>query len=179
MTALPQPHPAAPPAPLTPDAPELGKRSFLKLPVAIDVEALRADYRALPKEAWKVSHWEAHCSSDMVLLRGGQKGMCAGLHHPRGSQRADFLHKLPVPEPTSSRRDGPFGQATYAFIFRMKPMGVAQPHLDDDPAWHAPFRIHLPAHHQRRGARSWRRGGRPTSTVGEAWTFDNQVRSMR
>src|ERR1043166_5582931 len=50
------------------------KRSFLKLPVTVNVPALLEDYRSIPADAWSSTHWGAHFSSNMLLLRGGKRG---------------------------------------------------------------------------------------------------------
>src|SRR5271166_2695659 len=50
------------------------KRSFLQLPVQVDVERLLDDYRSIPHESWASSHWDTHCSANMGLLRGGDQG---------------------------------------------------------------------------------------------------------
>ncbi len=163
------------PLPSSPQSSPAGrhqKRSFLKLPAEVDVPALLADYRAIPADAWKVSHWEIHCSSAMVLLRGGSRGTEEDFTTREVSdtpilRTLPYLSRLLGPE-------GPFGQATYAFIFRMKPMGVSQPHVDDDVAWHAPWRIHIPLT-TNDDAHLLSEGRSVHFEVGEVWTFDNQV----
>ncbi len=165
MEALKSPLPAAPSA-------RHRKRSFLRLPVEVDVEALLADYRAIPQDAWKVSHWEIHCSSAMVLLRGGSQDTEEAFT-TREVADTDLLRRLPYLSKLLGP-SGPFGQPTYAFIFRMKPQGVAQPHVDDDVAWHAPYRIHLPLTTNDE-AHLLAEGRSIHFKVGEAWTFDNQV----
>jgi hypothetical protein len=62
---------------------------------------------------------------------------------------------------------------TYAFLFRMKPMGVARPHHDDDPAWYDPVRIHVPIT-TNDGAFLMVEKRIKHLAVGEVWTFDNQ-----
>ncbi len=148
------------------------KRSFLRLPVEIDTRALLADYQSIPDEEWKVSHWEVHCSSAMVLLRGGKQGTEADFTTSKVANTA-LLSKLPYLSHLVSD-DGPFGQPTYAFIFRMKPMGVAQPHTDDNPAWADPFRLHLPITTNSGAALLAERRAKHFE-VGEVWTFDNQA----
>jgi len=148
------------------------KRSFLKLPAEIDTGALLADYRSIPPEAWKVSHWEIHCSSAMVLLRGGKQGTEDDFSTRQVFNTA-LLSRLPYLSQLVSD-DGPFGQPTYAFIFRMKPMGVAQPHVDDNPAWADPFRLHLPIT-TNSGSFLLSEGRARHFGVGEVWTFDNQA----
>lgn len=147
------------------------KRSFLQLPVPIDVPALLADYRAIPQEAWKVSHWEVHCSSAMVLLRGGKKGTTEDFT-TQNIANAPLLSRLPYLSWLVSD-EGPFGPPAHAFIFRMKPLGVAQPHIDDDAAWEDPFRIHVPIT-TNDGALLLAEQRAKHLCVGEVWTFDNQ-----
>lgn len=148
------------------------KRSFLKLPVPIDVVALLRDYRSIPASAWEVSHWDIHASTAMVLLRGGKKGTDDDFVTAQVSD-APILATLPYLAHLVSD-DGPFGQPTYAFIFRMKPMGVSRPHTDDNPAWKDPFRLHLPIT-TNPGAFLLSEGRAKHIPVGEAWTFDNQT----
>lgn len=149
------------------------KRSFLQLPVPVDVERLLRDYRALPSEAWTSTHWDTHCSSNMVLLRGGRRGT-----------EDDFVstdtveHEVLRDVPYMAwliGDSGPFGGATYAFIFRMKPLGVSRPHTDDNPAWFEPFRVHVPIT-TNDGALLLSEGRSKHLGVGEVWTFDNQAR---
>jgi hypothetical protein len=148
------------------------KRSFLRLPVEIDAARLLADYGSIPALAWATSHWETHCSSDMLLLRGGDSGTAE-----------DFVtadtrdHEILAEAPYLAwliDKDGPFGGAVYAFLFRMKPTGVARPHTDDDPAWKQPLRVHVPII-TNDGAFLLSRGRAKHLAVGEAWTFDNQA----
>jgi hypothetical protein len=148
------------------------KRSFLRLPVEIDAARLLADYHAIPVLSWATSHWETHCSSDMLLLRGGDSGTAEDFVTADTSD-----HEILAEAPYLAwliDRDGPFGGAVYAFLFRMKPMGVARPHTDDDPAWKDPLRVHVPIT-TNDGAFLLSRGRAKHLAVGEAWTFDNQA----
>lgn len=147
------------------------KRSFLKLPVPIDVDALLADYRSIPREAWATSHWNIHCSADMLLLRGGTAGTAEDFT-TSDVRNSEVLARLPYVSWLLSA-EGPFGQPTYAFIFRMKPMGVTRPHHDDDPAWYDPVRIHVPIT-TNDGAFLLAEQRAKHLAVGEVWTFDNQ-----
>jgi len=147
------------------------KRSFLKFPVEIDHAALLADYEAIPREAWNTSHWNIHCSADMLLLRGGKQGTQEDFT-TRDVANTPILAELPYLSWLLSE-DGPFGLPTYAFIFRMKPMGVTRPHHDDDPAWYDPMRIHIPiTTNDEAYLLSEKRAKH--FPPGEAWTFDNQ-----
>ena len=147
------------------------KRSFLRLPVSIDVQRLLADYASIPTLAWATSHWDTHCSSDMLLLRGGISGTeedfaAAQSHDHEVLAIAPYLSAL-------ISEGGPFGGATYAFLFRMKPTGVARPHIDEAPAWQEPLRVHVPIT-TNDDAFLLCRGRAKHLAVGEAWTFDNQ-----
>ncbi|MGH7782072.1 MAG: aspartyl/asparaginyl beta-hydroxylase domain-containing protein [Candidatus Binataceae bacterium] len=148
------------------------KRSFLKLPVNVDVNALVAEYRSIPVLTWAPSHWDVHCSTNFLLLRGGQDGTEDDFTtHSVVDSRV--LATLPY---ISWLLDdtGPFGRATYAFLFRMKPMGVARPHIDKAPEWKDPFRIHIPIT-TNEGAFLLSERRAKHLRVGEAWTFDNQA----
>lgn len=147
------------------------KRNFLKLPATIDLEALLKDYRSIPREAWATSHWNIHCSADMLLLRGGSKGTAEDFT-TRQVTNHPILDELPYISWLLSE-DGPFGLPTYAFLFRMKPLGVARPHHDDDPAWYDPVRIHVPIT-TNDGAFLMAEKRAKHLSVGEVWTFDNQ-----
>jgi hypothetical protein len=147
------------------------KRSFLRLPVDIDVDSLLADYRRIPHTAWSTSHWDVHCSATMLLLRGGHSG-----------DQRDFTtdsvvdHEILAQVPYIAwllGADGPFGQSTYGFIFRMRPNGVTRPHVDDNPSWRTPMRIHI-AITTNDEAHLLSEGRAMHLDVGEAWTFDNQ-----
>ena len=148
------------------------KRSFLKLPVSIDVGRLLADYSLIPLLAFSTSHWKTHCSSDMLLLRGGHSGT-EGDFCGDESTDSEVLASLEYLRWLLDD-SGPFGRATYAFIFRMKPMGVSRPHIDGKSAWVAPFRIHVPITTNDE-AFFLSEGRSKHIAVGEAWTFDNQV----
>jgi hypothetical protein len=148
------------------------KRSFLKLPVSVDVERLLDDYRSIPAVCWTTSHWHVHCSSDMLLLRGGQAGTKDDFVATVVSDAA-ILANLPYIAWLLDEA-GPFGRATYAFLFRMKPTGVSSPHIDRNPAWKEPLRIHLPITSNDE-AFLLCEGRAKHLAVGEAWTFDNQA----
>ncbi len=151
------------------------KRSFLELPVDIDVASLVRDYNTIPPEAWGASYWaeSAHCSIDMVLLRGGTKGgpddFSATVADVRDSP---FLARLPSFAKLVSE-DGPFGLPVYAFLFRMRPRGITRIHRDRHPAWYEPFRIHVPII-SNPGARLLSEGRSIHLATGSAWSFDNQ-----
>jgi Aspartyl/Asparaginyl beta-hydroxylase len=147
------------------------KRSFLQLPVEVDTDRLGAEYRSIPAEAWDSSHWDTHCSANMVLLRGGNQGTSEDF-----SSTESVDHEVLGPLPYTSwllGDSGPFGGTSYAFIFRMKPLGVTRPHVDLNPAWFEPFRIHVPITTNEE-AFLLSEGRSKHLEVGEVWTFDNQ-----
>jgi hypothetical protein len=148
------------------------KKSFLKLPVSIDVERLRHDYSSIPAVTWATSHWDTHCSSEMLLLRGGQNGKADDFVTDDVSN-AEILAKLPY-FAWLIDEVGPFGGAKYAFLFRMKPKGVSRHHRDKLPAWWNPFRIHIPIF-TNHGASLLCERRAMHFPVGEVWTFDNQA----
>ncbi len=148
------------------------KRSFLQLPVTVDVERLIEDYRSVPPQAWASTHWDVHCSANMVLLRGGRQGN-AGDFVGSDSVDHDVLNTLPYIRWLIGK-SGPFGGTNHAFIFRMKPLGVTRPHVDSDLSWYDPFRIHVPIV-TNDGAFLLSEGRSKHLAVGEVWTFDNQV----
>jgi len=161
--------------PAVDQAPEDGtvykKRSFLRLPVEVDCALLLADYRSVPAEAWSTSHWDMHCSADMLLLRGGDQGSATDFSTNEISNRK-ILSTLPYISSLIGE-DGPFGQTTYAFIFRMKPMGVTRAHWDQQPIWKNLFRVHIPIMTNPDAVLMSEKRAKHFP-VGEAWTFDNQ-----
>lgn len=119
------------------------KRSFLRFKPELDVETLVAEFRSIPGNAWATTYWgNIHSSVGMLLLRGGNKGneddfCCETVNdHPP-------LDSLPYIKQLTSA-DGPFGEAKYAFIFRMIANGVTKVHKDLNKVWEDMFRIHIP-----------------------------------
>jgi Aspartyl/Asparaginyl beta-hydroxylase len=147
------------------------KRSFLRLPVDVDVDTLIGEFRSIPPDAWASTYWDVHCSSTMILLRGGDQGneedfSCAEwVDH-------EILQKLPYISWLIGE-SGPFGGSNYAFILSLKPLGVSRPHIDSNPAWFEPFRVHIPITTNDE-AYLLAEGRSKHLPVGEAWTFDNQ-----
>jgi kumamolisin len=147
------------------------KRSFLKLPLAIDKPRLLAEFSRIPVSAWGVSHWDVHCSIDVLLLRGGKKGTADDFLTPNVSNNA-LLEQLPYIASLLAP-EGPFGGAVYAFIFRTKPNGITRVHDDGNEVWRRTVRIHVPII-TNPGAFLIAEGMAKHLEVGEAWTFDNQ-----
>jgi hypothetical protein len=148
------------------------KRSFLKLPVSIDTARLVQEFGQVPEEAWGVSYWEVHCSVDVLLLRGGKRGTEEDFLISHEVANTPILDKLPyiasllVPE-------GPFGGAAHASIFRTKPNGVTQAHVDDHEVWNKTVRIHIPIV-TNDGAFLMVDERAKHLEIGEVWTLDNQ-----
>lgn len=148
------------------------KRSFLKLPLEIDIERLKSEFDSIPADAWGGSLWDAHCSIDMLLLRGGASGSAEDFttydvkNNPL-VETLPYIGWLLSPE-------GPFGGTSYAFIFRTKPNGITRMHRDDNEAWLANVRVHIPIV-SNPGAVLMSEGRAKHFPVGEAWTFDNQT----
>jgi hypothetical protein len=143
----------------------------MELPVEIDRGRLLQDYAAIPDSAWGVSHWDVHCSIDVLLLRGGDKGEAADFftHEIKNNPILDMLPYIAsLLDP-----DGPFGGAVYAFIFKTKPNGITRAHRDRKEEWHRAVRIHMPIV-TNPGAFLLAEGRAKHLEVGEAWTFDNQ-----
>ena len=152
--------------------PEHRKRSFLQLPVTVDRKRLVDEYRSIPPEAWASTHWDVHCSANMVLP-ARRKGRHRGDFVGSDSVDHDILHTLPYIQWLVGNA-GPFGGTNHAFIFRMKPFGVTRPHVDSDLSWFDPFRIHVPIV-TNDGAHLLSEGRSKHLALGEVWTFDNQV----
>jgi len=149
------------------------KKSFLKLPVPVETSRLLAEFGQIPEEAWGVSHWDVHCSIDVLLLRGGHKGGAEDfttrdvVNNPI-LERLPYIASLLAPE-------GSFGGAVYAFMFRTKPNGITRVHDDGDEVWRQTVRIHVPIV-TNDGAFLLAEGRAKHLSVGEVWTFDNQSR---
>lgn len=146
------------------------KRSFLKLPVEIDIHALLSEYGSIPTLLWNASKWDSHSSTSWILLKGGQ-GIEDYFVAPEVID-ASTLAKLPYISWLLSDA-GPFGEVACAYFFRTKPMGVTRPHTDDAPGWKDTFRIHVPIT-TNEGAFLLSERRAKHLRVGEAWTFDNQ-----
>jgi hypothetical protein len=149
------------------------KRSFLRLPLPLDMARLRADFDSLTIDDWQASYWSVqHCSVDMVLLRGGTDNGPDDFESPEVADRP-ILARLPY---MASLIDpsGPLGGAKYAFIFRMQPGGVTRIHRDRSPEWFDKYRIHMPIESNPDSilVANGRRGQH--FEPGEVWTFHNQ-----
>jgi hypothetical protein len=147
------------------------KRSFLKLPVAIDTAQLLHEFNMIPDTAWGISHWDVHCSINTLLLRGGNKGTDADFITNKVTN-APILNKLPYISSLLAS-EGPFGGASYAFIFCTKPNGITRVHDDSHEVWRKTVRIHVPII-TNDGAFLIAEKRAKHLAVGEAWTFDNQ-----
>lgn len=119
------------------------KVSFLKLPVTLDVGALRADLARIPSRAWQPSYWPyPHGSVDVILLRGGATDTEVDFYLSQVADRP-LLQELPYIAGLVGP-EGPFGGAHFAFLFRMRAAGVARLHRDAQPIWAHMYRVHIP-----------------------------------
>lgn len=147
------------------------KRSFLRFDTPVDHQRLITEYRSIPEDAWQASYWgSVHCSVGMLLLRGGE----SGTEHDFFSESvtdSPLLEQLPYMR-SLFQPEGPFGEAGYAFIFRMEPNGLTQAHRDMIEKWNDMFRIHFPIETNPR-ARLISDGYAQHLTPGHAWSFDN------
>lgn len=148
------------------------KRSFLKLPVAIDTARLQQEFSQIPEEAWGVSYWDVHCSVDLLLLRGGNKGTEDDVLITNDVANTPVLNELPYISSLLAP-EGPFGGAVFATIIRTKPNGITRVHDDSHEAWKKTTRIHVPII-TNDGAFLIAEERAKHYAVGEAWTFDNQ-----
>jgi hypothetical protein len=148
------------------------KRSFLKLPVAIDTAQLVQEFGQVPEEAWGVSYWDVHCSVDLLLLRGGNKGTEDDVLITNDVANTPVLNELPYISSLLAP-EGPFGGAVFATIIRTKPNGITRVHDDGHESWKKTTRIHVPII-TNDGAFLIAEERAKHLAVGEAWTFDNQ-----
>ncbi len=150
------------------------KKSFRRFSQPIDLDRLRSEFDAIPDEVWQASYWgDIHCSVGMLLLRGGDKGTQEDFYCERVSDHPllaslDYMLELIAP-------DGPFGGATYAFLFRMRPNGVTLVHRDTIERWFDMYRIHVPIQ-TNPDAYLIADNRSQHFAAGHAWTFDNQSR---
>lgn len=148
------------------------KRSFYRFDVPVDLARLREEYHSIPESAWQASYWgDIHCSVGMLLLRGGESGTEQDFFSDAVSD-SPLLEQLPYMK-SFLVPDGPFGEANYAFLFRMEPNGLTQAHRDMIEKWKDMFRIHVPITSNAR-ARLISDGYAQHLSPGYAWSFDNQ-----
>lgn len=148
------------------------KRSFLRFDCNIDLEKLRSEYTQLGADIWQTSYWGSiHCSIGMLLLRGGNKGTEFDFFSDRVFDQP-ILKELPYISNLISK-DGPFGEATYAFIFKMRANGVTLKHKDMIDKWFDMYRIHIPIITNKE-AHLIVNNYSQHLTSGYAWTFNNQ-----
>ena len=101
------------------------KVSFARLPVTIELERLRADVAGIDPSAWRPTHWDyPHGSVRLLVLRGGDTDTAIDFYTPDPEDRP-ILDRLPYLARLIGR-DGPFGGAHFAYLFRMQPDGVAK-----------------------------------------------------
>lgn len=153
------------------DDPVFKKRSFLKLPVEIDIKRLVDEYNSIPEEAWGTSFWDAHCSIDVLTLRAGTNGDDTDYITDNVSDNP-ILKDYPYMSWLLSE-DSPFGKSLYVVMFRMRPKGITRIHPDNHEAWETTQRIHIPLT-TNPGAFLMAEGRAKHIPVGEVWTFNNQ-----
>ncbi|MCC6619793.1 MAG: aspartyl/asparaginyl beta-hydroxylase domain-containing protein [Deltaproteobacteria bacterium] len=151
----------------------IAKVSFRRLPLDLEPARLVADLEAIPTWAWERSHWPyPHGSVEQVLLRGGTRGTELDFFVDEGVIDHEVMARTPYLGWLVGG-DGPFGGATFAFLFRMAPGGRSRLHTDDMPIWRSHHRVHVPIV-TNPGARLVAGGRWIHLPVGQAWTFDNQ-----
>ena len=148
------------------------KRSFLKLPVSVDLPRLIEEYESIPDDAWASSYWgNVHCSVGMLLLRGGTTGTETDFYTEEIEDHPPLKNLPYISEIVGA--DGPFGGAKYAFMFRMLPNGVSQIHQDLREEWFNLYRTHIPIITNQDAVLISNDRSMHLS-AGEVWTFDNQ-----
>ena len=147
------------------------KRSFMKLPVEVDTDRLLQEFNNIPASAWGCSYWDVHCSIDMLLLRGGNKGTDEDFLTDEVTN-SPILDQMPYIA-SLLNSEGPFGGTAYAFIFRTKPNGITRVHDDGHEVWKKTVRIHVPIITNKDAFLIAEEYAKHLE-VGEVWTFDNQ-----
>jgi hypothetical protein len=150
------------------------KKSFRRFDIGVDVERLQAEFAAIPQACWASSYWGSiHCSVGMLLLRGGTTGTQDDFYCDQIEDH-EVLGDLPYIRSLLDE-SGPFGMASYAFIFRMQPKGVTLVHRDTMERWFDMYRIHIPIFTNPE-AHLISDGRSIHFASGYAWSFDNQTR---
>jgi len=151
---------------------EYQKKSFLRFDCQLDLETLTSEYSGLSDSIWQTSYWGSiHCSIGMVLLRGGNKGTEFDFFSDDVFDKP-VLKQLPYISELIGE-NGPFGQATYAFIFKMRANGVTLKHQDIIETWFDMYRIHIPIITNKDAHLIVNNQSQHLAT-GYAWSFDNQ-----
>lgn len=149
------------------------KKSFLRFDIGVNLETLRSEFNAISSAEWLTSYWgNIHCSIGMLLLRGGNKGNSEDFLSDDVYDHA-LLEKLPYIQELISE-SGPFGEATYAFIFKTQPFGVTLRHQDTIEKWKDMYRIHIPIY-TNPGAFLVADMHSQHFAEGYAWSFNNQT----
>jgi len=148
------------------------KQSFRRFDIGADIDRLNAEFSDIPQNYWANSYWGSiHCSVGMLLLRGGTSGTQSDFY---SSEVADHevLEQAPYIRSLIDK-DGPFGFAKYAFLFRMRPNGITKLHKDTMDRWTDMYRIHVPII-TNPDAHLIADGRSIHFAAGHAWSFDNQ-----
>ncbi len=149
------------------------KRSFLKFDCQLDHPRLVSEFESLKHELWESSYWgNVHCSIGMLLLRGGESGTEHDFFATDVSDKP-LLSEVPYINHLISE-DGPFGEAKYAFIFKLRPDGVTLKHQDSIRTWFDMYRVHIPIV-TNSGAHLIVNNRSQHLEAGYAWSFDNQA----
>ena len=149
------------------------KRSFLRFSCEIDVSTLISEFESIDPSVWESSYWgTVHCSIGMLLLRGGDRGNELDFFSDKVSDK-DILAQLPYIHHLISA-NGPFGEAKYAFLFKMRANGVTLKHQDSMQEWFDMYRIHIPII-TNAGAHLISESKSQHLNTGFAWTFNNQL----
>lgn len=152
---------------------KLNKQSYTRMTCGLDTARLREELARIPDDTWKGTLWSRfHCSVSTLLLRGGDSG---GEEDYASAQVRDqaLLSNLPYLKNLISE-NGPFGEVRCAFLFAMKPDGLARVHVDFEESWQSTFRVHIPIlTHE--GALALSECRSLHMEPGFAWTFNNQA----
>lgn len=149
------------------------KQSFLRFDCDIDVTTLVTEFESIDASIWESSYWgTVHCSIGMLLLRGGDRGDELDFFSEQVSDKA-VLNQLPYMQYLISA-EGPFGEAKYAFLFKMRANGVTLKHQDSMREWFDMYRIHVPII-TNAGAHLVSETRSQHLSTGFAWTFNNQL----
>lgn len=149
------------------------KRSFLKFNCDIDANKILQEFESIDNNVWESTYWgNVHCSIGMLLLRGGNQGTEFDFFCDTVFDKP-ILNSLPYINSLIGD-DGPFGRASYAFIFKMQPNGVTLTHQDTIEKWYDLYRIHIPIITNSDAHLIVNRRSKHLE-LGHAWSFDNQA----
>lgn len=141
-------------------------RHFYRLPVRFDVERLRAEVEALPRDAWSrhPQEYEGNTAARLITVGGGQNDLTAGEMQPTAALAASpYLQQVLASFGTVWSRSR---------LMRIEGGGSVPQHSDMNHHWFYRVRVHIPVI-TRPEVRFHCADQSVHMAAGEAWIFDN------